>query len=162
VSTPLPDFLPGSSMAATGREPRYSRTGTARQHHAAYSSSVQHAPVPRTTTHARTMPRCPVRQHRQTGRKSEPGKLFPDSLRGPGSHPGVPGLTRRLRSDSRPFQCNPGGIPEARSGGRKPVPPSACTTMPCTTYHAQYQQRLSGKSGNRGRLPLPGPYNKVR
>jgi hypothetical protein len=72
VSTPLPDFVPDSRMAAAGREPGYSRVGTARQHHAAYSSTVRQASAPQATTHPPTQASSRHGAlHGSTGRRAE-------------------------------------------------------------------------------------------
>jgi hypothetical protein len=142
VSTPLPDFVSDFPKAAADREPGCSGVGTARQHHAAYSSTVRHAPVPRTTTHARTMPRCPAQQYRQAGRRVE--NLNPTN-RSQIRYEAQEALQASQGSPrgSEAILDYPSAILEAfpRQGRMaesqfRPLPvPCAMCHVPCTTYH---------------------------
>jgi hypothetical protein len=137
--------------AATGREPRYSRVGTARQHRPPCgSSSVQPAPVPR--THHTQVPCTAVQAGGQKSSiladhsqiRYEPQEALQVSQ---GSHRGSGAI---LAHASAILEAFPGQGQVAESQFH-PI----CATVPGTTYHAQHQRRLSGKSRNRGRLPLP-------
>jgi hypothetical protein len=157
VSTPLPDFVSDFPKAAAGREPGYSRVGTARWHHAAYSSTVRqnqyHGYHHAGRQAAGTVPCTAVQAGRQKSRglanSSQIRYEAQEALQASQGSPKAPEAI--LDICLRSLEAFPGQGRMAESQFR-PLPVPRC---PGTTYHARHQQRLSGKSRNRGRLPLP-------